>query len=88
MQTNQPAASYQAVLPTVNFNKNSHITGTVTGTSVAGGSGITFNVNIAGLPDLATYGPFSMYTTSSHPLHTNPIPQTKYAPKKKKKKSD
>jgi hypothetical protein len=75
VQTNQPAASYQAVLPTVNFNKNSHITGTVTGTSVAGGSGITFNVNIAGLPDLATYGPFSMYTTSSHPLHTNPIPQ-------------
>lgn len=75
MQSNQPAASYQAVLPTVNFNKNSHITGTVTGTSVAGGSGITFNVNIAGLPDLATYGPFSMYKTSSHPLRANPIPQ-------------
>ncbi|MCJ1245894.1 hypothetical protein MMC30_003098 [Trapelia coarctata] len=70
VQSSLPAASFEAVLPLVNFNKasGSNISGTVTGTSVAGGSGVTFSIDVKGLPDLAKYGPFIYH------VHAKPVP--------------
>ena len=77
VQSNLPAANYQAVLPAAQFNKASgtNISGTITGTSVAGGSGVTFSINLMGLPDVVKYGPFSEFTTCS--LGTNPTASIK-----------
>ncbi|KAI9691442.1 MAG: hypothetical protein M1822_007513 [Bathelium mastoideum] len=59
-QTNLPAATYQAVLPSTNFDNGtgSTVTGSITISSTAGGSGVNVIVNFAGFPNAAAYGPF------------------------------
>lgn len=57
---NTPGMSYQAVLPPTNFDPltGSTITGTITGTVPANGTGVMFSVNFTGFPSEAMYGPF------------------------------
>lgn len=61
-QTGLSSATYQAVLPQTNFDDltGSTITGSIIGTSTAGGTGVTFTVNFTGFPSEAEYGPFGM----------------------------
>lgn len=61
-QTGLSAATYRAVLPQTNFDDltGSTITGSITGSSTAGGTGVTFTVNFTGFPNEAAYGPFGM----------------------------
>jgi hypothetical protein len=60
VQSNLPAATYSAVLPSVNFDNltGSTITGTIIGSATQGGQGVMFNISFSGLPDEAMYGPF------------------------------
>lgn len=61
VQSNLPAATYEAVITSsddFDDNTGSVITGTITGASTAGGSGVTFTVNFTGFPSEAMYGPF------------------------------
>ena len=72
VQTNLPSATYQATLPSAsNFDENTGtlITGSISGSSVPGGSGVTFTVNFGGFPSAAQYGPFG--TPSPHPQSSN-----------------
>ncbi|KAL9114443.1 MAG: hypothetical protein Q9227_001524 [Pyrenula ochraceoflavens] len=71
VQSNLPSATYQATLPSAsNFDENtgSLITGSIVGSSTAGGSGVTFSVNFGGFPDEAQYGPFVYH------IHGMPVP--------------
>ena len=63
-QANLPAATYQALLPATNFDNltGSIVTGSIVGASSSGSTGVTFTVNITGLPSEAAYGPFVMNT--------------------------
>ena len=63
IQANNPQATYQAVLPTTNFDNatGSVILGSVLATTGAGGSGVTFSVNFTGLPSIAEYGPLGKH---------------------------
>jgi hypothetical protein len=67
VQNNLPAATYSAILPSVNFDNltGSTITGSITGSAIQGGQGVMFNISFSGLPNLAMYGPFGK---SSHSL--------------------
>ncbi|KAI4152271.1 MAG: hypothetical protein LQ340_003000 [Diploschistes diacapsis] len=60
VQANNPQATYQAILPSANFDSatGSIITGSVLATTGAGGTGVTFNINFTGFPSVAEYGPF------------------------------
>jgi hypothetical protein len=63
IQSNNPIATYQAVLPTTyNFDNatGSLITGTVTGAANGNGTGILLSVNFSGFPSAAEYGPFGI----------------------------
>ncbi|KAI8931971.1 hypothetical protein NX059_010867 [Plenodomus lindquistii] len=67
-QTNQPSATYVATLPDSMFNP---LVGTVVQGSlqaVGGPGGVTFTVNLTGLPDQARYGPFNWH------IHAMPVP--------------
>ena len=55
-EQNPQGVTYQAILPD---SKTSGVRGYVAGTSNANGTGVQFNINIYGLPDLSL-GPFSM----------------------------
>ncbi|KAF2103517.1 Cu,Zn superoxide dismutase-like protein [Rhizodiscina lignyota] len=70
VQSNLPAASYRAVLPSTNFDNltGSTITGSITGTSVANGTGVTFTIDFTGFPNEAQYGPFVYH------VHAMPVP--------------
>ncbi|KAF2670798.1 Cu,Zn superoxide dismutase-like protein [Microthyrium microscopicum] len=59
VQSNLPAATYSAVLPSTNFDNltGSTITGTIVGMAMQGGQGVMFNISFSGLPDAAMYGP-------------------------------
>ena len=67
VQANNPQATYQAILPSTNFDSatGSLIQGSVLATTGAGGMGVTFSINFTGLPSIAEYGPFG---TPLHPL--------------------
>ncbi|KAF2851486.1 hypothetical protein T440DRAFT_64472 [Plenodomus tracheiphilus IPT5] len=67
-QTDQPSVTYVATLPDSMFNP---LVGTVVQGSlqaVGGPEGVTFTVNLTGLPDQAEYGPFNWH------IHTLPVP--------------
>ena len=66
VQANNPQASYQATLPSTNFDSatGSIITGTVNAQTGAGGTGVTFTINLSGIPSVAQYGPFGKTTTA------------------------
>ncbi|KAI9698573.1 MAG: hypothetical protein M1820_007463 [Bogoriella megaspora] len=68
-QTNLPAATYQAVLPSTNFDDGfgSTVTGSIIISSQQGGSGVNVNVNFTGFPS-AAYGPFVYH------IHQFPVP--------------
>jgi len=68
VQTNLPAATYMAELPDSMFDP---LVGTVIrGSIMAVGTanGVQFSVNLTGLPDQATYGPFPWH------IHNLPVP--------------
>lgn len=69
-QTGLPAATYQATLPSMNFDPDtgSTITGNIVGVSAQGGTGVTFTVNFTGFPSEAEYGPFVYH------IHNLPVP--------------
>jgi len=69
VQSNLPAATYSAVLPSANFDNltGSVITGTIIGSAVQGGQGVTFNISFSGLPDESLYGPFGYH------IHEMPV---------------
>jgi len=60
IQSNLPAATYQAILPAISFDNatGDDIMGTITGTATAGGTGVSFSVMFSNLPSVAQYGPF------------------------------
>ena len=60
VQSNLPQATYQAVLPSTNFDNltGSTITGSVTAMTGANGVGVAFSVDLTGFPSEAAYGPF------------------------------
>ena len=60
VQTNNPQATYQATLPPTMFDDatGTLISGTVMAVTGAGGTGVTFNINLAGFPSESQYGPF------------------------------
>jgi hypothetical protein len=60
--TNPGGVTYTAILPDT---PNTSIRGYVAGTSNANGTGVNFNINIYGLPDMSL-GPFS--TFNPHPV--------------------
>jgi hypothetical protein len=70
VQTSNPAATYIAILPPTNFDPatGSIITGSVTGTATANGTGILITVNLTGFPSPSLYGPFVYH------IHTLPVP--------------
>jgi hypothetical protein len=70
IQTSNPAATYIAVLPPTNFDPatGSIITGSITGTATANGTGILLTVNLTGFPSPSLYGPFVYH------IHTLPVP--------------
>ncbi|MCJ1314288.1 hypothetical protein MMC25_007968 [Agyrium rufum] len=70
VQTNNPAATYQAILPTTEFDSatGTVITGTVLASTNADGTGVTFSLNLAGFPSVAEYGPFVYH------IHELPVP--------------
>lgn len=57
------AANYMAVLPTVRFDNASgtNIMGSITGTTVANGTGVMFTMNFINLSDLMMYSPLGEY---------------------------
>ncbi|KAL9092527.1 MAG: hypothetical protein Q9165_004331 [Trypethelium subeluteriae] len=59
-QSSLPAATYQAVLPSTNFDDGtgSTITGAITISSNPSTPGVSIVVNFAGFPNAAAYGPF------------------------------
>ncbi|KAF2109790.1 cytosolic Cu/Zn superoxide dismutase, partial [Lophiotrema nucula] len=67
-QSNLPTATYRAELPDTMFDPlvGTVIRGSVVG--VGGPNGVTFTVNLTGLPDQAQYGPFP------HHIHAMPVP--------------
>lgn len=69
-QSNLPAATYTATLPSIAFDAltGTTISGTITGSSNQGALGVTFNVNFANFPDFAQYGPFVYH------IHDQPVP--------------
>lgn len=60
IQSGLPIATYQAILSPTNFDNatGSVITGTITATTNANGTGVIFNVALAGVPNAAEYVPF------------------------------
>jgi hypothetical protein len=65
---NQPAATYRATMPELQYNP--FVGSTVSGSleAVGGAEGVTFTVNLTGLPDQAQYGPFAWH------IHAMPVP--------------
>jgi len=59
IQSDNIAATYMAVLPTVSFGNatGANIMGSIMGTAVANGTGVMFTVNFTNLPDPMMYGP-------------------------------
>jgi len=68
IQTNNPPATYVAVLPSTNFDNatGSLIAGSISGTANANGTGIVFTVNFTGFPS-SLYGPFVYH------IHNMPV---------------
>ncbi|KAA8619051.1 cytosolic Cu Zn superoxide dismutase [Pyrenophora tritici-repentis] len=66
--TNQPASTYLAVLPQVQYNP--FVDSTVSGSiqAVGGPQGVSFTVNLTNLPSQAQYGPFNWH------IHALPVP--------------
>ncbi|KAI9730494.1 MAG: hypothetical protein M1834_005735 [Cirrosporium novae-zelandiae] len=62
---NAVGVTYSAIFPD---NSETTIRGYVSGTSASNGTGTNFNVNITGLPDVNTEGPFMYH------IHQNRIP--------------
>ncbi|KAE8441299.1 hypothetical protein EG329_005529 [Mollisiaceae sp. DMI_Dod_QoI] len=67
IQSNNPPATYMAVLPSTNFDNatnpgpdgsKSLITGSITGMANPNGTGVMFYVNFSGFPSESEYGPF------------------------------
>jgi hypothetical protein len=60
IQSNNPQATYQAVLPSTNFDNatGSLITGSITGAASSNSTGVLFTVNFTGFPSESAYGPF------------------------------
>jgi len=60
VQSNLPAASYQAILPAISFDNatGDDIMGSVTASSTAGGTGVSFSISFSNLPSVSQYGPF------------------------------
>lgn len=69
-QSGLPAATYQAVLPPTMFDNatGTVISGTVSASSVAGGTGVMVSVSLTGFPSAAEYGPFGYH------LHALAVP--------------
>ena len=70
VQSNLPSATYSASLPATAFNEltGTIISGTVSGSTTQGASGVTFTINLSNLPDVAAYGPFVYH------IHDLPVP--------------
>jgi len=70
VQNGNPPASYQAILPTTNFDNatGSIITGSIVGKASGNGTGVMFTVNFTGFPSEAAYGPFVYH------VHNLPVP--------------
>ena len=68
IQNNNPAATYQAVLPNYNFDNatGSTITGMITGAASSNGTGVMFTINFSGFPSESEYGPFGKYSSLDH----------------------
>ena len=78
VQSNLPAATYTATLPTTMFDNSTGtvITGTITGVSTAGGTGVIFSVNFANLPSVAAYGPFGQSCPYLVPRYVQLVPHS------------
>ena len=63
IQANNPQATYEAILPSTNFDSatGSIITGNVIASTGAGGTGVSFSINFSGIPSVAAYGPFGKF---------------------------
>ncbi|MCJ1474616.1 hypothetical protein MMC13_003276 [Lambiella insularis] len=70
IQSNNPAASYEAVFPSVEFDNatGTTISGSVIAAAAANGTGVAFTINIANLPSPALYGPLVYH------IHELPVP--------------
>lgn len=70
VQGNLPAATYTATLPSVAFDELTGTipAGTIIGSSSQGASGVTFTINLSGLPAQAQYGPLMYH------IHNLPVP--------------
>jgi hypothetical protein len=77
IQTSNPPATYIAVLPPTNFDPatGSVITGSVTVTANANGTGILISVNLTGFPSPSLYSPFVYH------IHALLSPRTGTAPR-------
>lgn len=60
VQSNLPSATYVATLPSVAFDEltGTVISGSVTASSMQGGTGVMFTVSFSNLPNATQYGPF------------------------------
>ncbi|MCJ1432009.1 hypothetical protein MMC27_001365 [Xylographa pallens] len=70
IQNGNPAATFQAVFPTPEFDTatGTTISGSVTAMTPANGTGVMFTVSLANLPDPALYGPLVYH------IHQLPVP--------------
>lgn len=70
VQSGLPAATYLATFPTTQFDPNTGtlISGSIQASSVQGGTGVSFSINLSGIPDIATYGPIVYH------IHELPVP--------------
>lgn len=70
VQTNLPAATYVATLPSVAYDSltGTTIAGTITGSTKQGDTGVTFSVNFTNFPSVSAYGPFVYH------IHNLPVP--------------
>ncbi|KAF4551525.1 Hypothetical protein D9617_13g100260 [Elsinoe fawcettii] len=70
VQSNLPAATYVANLPSTAFNEltGTVIRGAVIGAANANGTGVSFSVVLTSLPNEAQYGPFAYH------IHDSPVP--------------
>ena len=68
IQNGNPAATFQAVFPTPEFDTatGTTISGSVVATTPTNGTGVMFSINLANLPSPALYGPLGAY--NSFPL--------------------
>ncbi|PNS16041.1 Cell surface superoxide dismutase [Sphaceloma murrayae] len=69
VQSNLPAATYVASLPSQAFNEltGTVISGSIRGVAQQGGTGVTFTVSLSNLPN-SSFGPFAYH------IHDSPVP--------------